>query len=134
MDRAKMRRGLVMLTFMVICTHRPATAQEELASEPKSCMKFLSCVKNPKSSCITECCNSFNFKATAVTRCNCWRSAVRTDKQALTALQNYCAVDPPPCSVPHPLQEVAETREAIDNKLSGSKQQVEKVATCCAKD
>ncbi|KAJ8573399.1 hypothetical protein K7X08_009910 [Anisodus acutangulus] len=146
-----MRRGLVMLTFMVaaivLCSHRPAMAEQlqqvEAAltlskpSENESCMKFLLCVKNPSSSCITECCDSFNnFKAPPLTKCICWTIAERMDNKTLTALQKYCAFNKPPC--PHKQeinqQEVAETSEAIVNINSSSKQQVQEVSTCCAKD
>ncbi|XP_060169181.1 uncharacterized protein LOC132600068 [Lycium barbarum] len=134
-----MRRGLVMLCFIVaaivICSHRSATAKEEVRVSilrENVGRRFLLCVMNPSSSCITECCDSFNFKASPLQKCIYWRGAERMDKQALTTLQNYCGFKTPPC--PHKQEiNLAEISEAIDNN-SGSKQQVKEAATCCAKD
>ncbi|MCD7446082.1 hypothetical protein HAX54_037289 [Datura stramonium] len=144
MEMAKMRRGFVMLTFMVLCSHRPATAEQQgeaawtavtRPSENNSCMKFLLCVKNPSSSCITECCDSFNFTAPPLNKCICWRIAERKFKQALTALQKYCGFIAPPCPDKHEIINQQVMQEVIDSKSSGNKQQVMKaVATCCDKD
>ncbi|CAN4125963.1 unnamed protein product [Withania somnifera] len=139
-----MRRGLlVMLTFMLLCSHRPATAEQQAEaawtsstlsapSENDSYMKFLLCVKSPSSSCISECCDSFNFNDLPLTKCIFWSIAERLNKHAFTDLQKYCGFKAPSC--PHnqeiDQEEVTEICKAIDNKIS-SKQQV---ATCCAKD
>lgn len=60
-----------------------------------SCRKFVPCVQNPSSSCITECCDSFNFWAPLPQKCSCWRTARNTNREALYALQNYCGFQPP---------------------------------------
>ncbi|XP_019240483.1 PREDICTED: uncharacterized protein LOC109220469 isoform X2 [Nicotiana attenuata] len=144
METAKMCRGLVMLSVMVavavLCSHRLAMAEEvaeqfdsELAQRGRwdaSCRKFVPCVQNPSSSCITECCDSFNFWAPLPQKCSCWRTARNTNREALYALQNYCGFQPPTLCPHLQLQEVAETREAIDSKSSSNQQ----AATCCAKD
>ncbi|KAM3357600.1 putative protein isoform X1 [Capsicum galapagoense] len=140
MEKEKMRRGLVMLTFMLLCSHRQATAEQQqqveaattTVSEPSendSCMKFLLCVKNPSSSCITECCDSFNFNAPPLTKSICWSVAEQMDIKALTGLQKYCGFKAPPS--PHNQeinqQEVIETSKPIDNKCSSNQQ-------ACAED